>query len=97
YNVVVCAEDAPGPEAGAMEDSPRLLGLYAGLSRADMRSVDAPTALPARVYLYRRNIAALCATPAELERQVMLTLRHELAHHFGFDDDELRRVWPEGA
>jgi predicted Zn-dependent protease with MMP-like domain len=28
---------------------------------------------------------------------VRLTLRHELAHHFGFDDDDLAAAWPEGA
>lgn len=96
-NVAIEVADAPGEEAGDLESADDLMGLYAGPTRAEMLSADAHGSLPAKVYLYRENIEACARSPEELRREVRLTLRHELAHHFGFDDEELERVWPEGA
>ncbi len=97
FNVEIDVKSAPGPEAGRWEGSRTLLGLYTGLTRADMRSTAAGTHLPARIVLYQRNIEALCGDAEELSRRIRLTLRHELAHHFGFSDQDLRDRWPEGA
>ena len=97
YNVEIDIKDSPGPEAGRWDGSESLLGLYSGLTRADMVTPFAAAHPPARVVLYQRNIESRCATPEELERLVRTTLRHELAHHFGFTDDQLREKWPEGA
>ena len=96
-NVTIETRDGPGIEAEELEEPGELLGLYAGATRAEMLSNDAHGSLPAKVYLYQRNMEDVSKNAHELRKELRLTLRHELAHHFGFDDEELDRVWPEGA
>ncbi len=97
-NVSIETADAPGLEAQDLEeDADELLGLYAGPTRAEMLSNDAHGSLPAKVYLYQRNLEDVSKNLDELKKELRLTLRHELAHHFGFDDDDLSAAWPEGA
>ena len=97
YNLEIDLKTTPGPEAGRWKGSTRLLGLYKGLSRDQMKSPISGSYLPSRIILYQRNIETRCESEEELARRVRLTLRHELAHHFGFSDAELRERWPEGA
>lgn len=97
HNLEIDVRALPGPEAGPWKGSKSLLGLYHGLKREEMRSPLTGTYLPARIVLYQRNIEALCASKEELARQIRLTLRHEIAHHFGFSEEDLREKWPEGA
>ena len=89
--------DAPGLEAERLGDPGAILGLYTGATREEMLSNDAHGSLPARIYLYQRNLEDISKNAQELRKELRLTLRHELAHHFGFDDEDLDRVWPEGA
>ena len=93
----ISVKAVPGAEAGRWRGSKTLLGLYTGLRRADMTSPFSGSHEPARIILYQRNIESLCRDEAELTRQIRVTLRHELAHHFGFSDQDLREKWPEGA
>ena len=81
----------------AAQDGDDLLGLYVGPTRDDFAAGRAHASLPARIYLYQRNIESAAGVTENIARELRLTLRHELAHHFGFDDEELRRVWPQGA
>lgn len=97
YNVGIAVRAVPGAEAGRWKGSKDLLGLYTGPTRAEMASPFSGTYLPARIVLYRRNLSARAADDGELKRLVRTTLRHELAHHYGLTDDDLRRKWPEGA
>jgi len=101
-NVTIETMDSPGEEADDLEDGDEndatdLLGLYCGPEREDFLSGAANGQLPAKVYLYQWNLEDSVGSIEELQKEIRLTLRHELAHHFGFDDDELERVWPEGA
>jgi predicted Zn-dependent protease with MMP-like domain len=46
--------------------------------------------MPARVSIYRRPLEAdFGDDPAELEREIRITVLHELAHYFGFEEDRL--------
>lgn len=96
-NVTIETPEEPGPEADEMEDAEDLLGLYAGPERSDFLGSEAHGQLPAKVYLYQWNLEDSVESLEELQKEIRLTLRHELAHHFGFDDEELEKVWPEGA
>ena len=87
----------PGREAGRWAGSKTLLGLYSGLTRQQMLSPSSGSHEPARVVLYQKNLEEDCRTLPELKDRIAVTLRHELAHHFGFTDADLRRKWPEGA
>jgi predicted Zn-dependent protease with MMP-like domain len=81
HNVVVLVEDEPPA------DEPDLLGLYEGVSLTE-RTAD-HTGLPDRITVFRRPLLAMCETPEELVREVRITVVHEIAHHFGIDDDKL--------
>ena len=79
-NVVVLVEDDP-PEAG-------LLGLYEGLPLTE-RGEWYGGALPDRITVYRNPICAICEDEDDVTEEVYTTVVHEIAHHFGIDDDRL--------
>jgi predicted Zn-dependent protease with MMP-like domain len=79
-NVAVTVEHGPGPRG--------LLGLYEGIPLTSRTSQYAGV-LPDRITIYRRAICAICRTEQEVADQVRRTVVHEIAHHFGIDDDRL--------
>jgi predicted Zn-dependent protease with MMP-like domain len=82
-NVAVIVEHDPGP--------PGLLGLYEGIPLTD-RTSDYAGVLPDRITIYRRAICAICRTEQEVADEVRRTVVHEIAHHFGIDDDRLTEL-----
>jgi predicted Zn-dependent protease with MMP-like domain len=78
-NVAVVVEDEdPG--------RPGILGSFSGYPRgATMPS----GALPGKIVIYRRPLESTFTDPVELRRQIRITVLHELAHYFGFDEDRL--------
>ncbi len=81
-NVVVVVEAEPPP---GLED---LLGLYEGIPLTERDGWYAGV-LPDRISIYRGPILRRCRTHAEVVEEVRVTVVHEIAHHFGIDDDEL--------
>jgi predicted Zn-dependent protease with MMP-like domain len=45
---------------------------------------------PRSIVLYRKNLARAVTSRAELEKQVRITLWHEIGHLRGADEDDLR-------
>ncbi len=86
-NVEVTVEDVP--PADALEDGQEvvLLGLYQGVPKTE-RDWGAPM-LPDRVTIYRRPLELRAHSREDLAMLVRETVVHELAHHFGIDDDRL--------
>jgi predicted Zn-dependent protease with MMP-like domain len=85
-NVQVTVEDIP--PADPMGDGEQLLlGLYQGVPRTE-RDRDAAQ-LPDRITLFRRPLEARAQDKRDLADLVQETVVHELAHHFGIDDDRL--------
>jgi predicted Zn-dependent protease with MMP-like domain len=82
-NVAVTVEHDPGP--------PGLLGLYEGIPLTS-RTSDYAGVLPDRITIYRLAICAICRTEQEVADQVRHTVIHEVAHHFGIDDDRLTEL-----
>ena len=72
-------------------DEPGLLGLYEGYALTE-RGWDYGGALPDRIMIYRERICAMCATAEEVVEEVTITVVHEIAHHFGIDDDRLHAL-----
>ena len=65
-----------------------LLGLYQGVPltrRGDYGGM----AMPDRITIFRQAILRRCRTEDQVVRQVRITVVHEVAHHFGIDDDRL--------
>ncbi len=67
---------------------PELLGLYDGIPLTE-RDDYGGMVIPDRISIYRIPIVEMCATEAEVVEQVRITVIHEVAHHFGIDDDRL--------
>ncbi|WP_181557928.1 metallopeptidase family protein [Actinoplanes lutulentus] len=81
-NVVFLVEDAP-PDGG--DD---LLGLYEGTALTD-RGWDYAGTLPDRITIYRNATLQVCDSEQDVVDEVAITVVHEIAHHFGIDDQRL--------
>jgi predicted Zn-dependent protease with MMP-like domain len=84
-NVVVLVQD--DPEAG----DPDLLGLYEGYALT-ARGWDYAGVLPDRITIYRNPTLRLCDTEDDVVDEVATTVVHEIAHHFGIDDERLHEL-----
>lgn len=86
------AEDSVLDDLG-IADAFALTGLYQGVSLIH-DSASFPQAEPARVFLYRRPILDEWAARGDvgLRELVAHVLIHELAHHFGWSDDEIDAI-----
>lgn len=84
-NVVVLVED----EAPA--DTPDVLGLYEGTPLTERGEWYAGV-LPDTIRLFRLPILRLCETYDDVLDEVLVTVVHEVAHHFGIDDDRLHQL-----
>ena len=73
-------------------DDPDLFGLYTGIPLTERDSGYAG-ALPDVIELYRLPLEEEFGDdPALLEEEIRVTVLHELAHHFGIDDDRLTEL-----
>lgn len=77
--------------AGRCPDEPGLLGRYEGVPLTE-RTADYAGALPDRITLYREAIIEVSPDEATLVREVLVTVVHEIAHHFGIGDDRLHEL-----
>jgi predicted Zn-dependent protease with MMP-like domain len=69
-------------------DDPQLLGLYEGVALTE-RTSDYGGVLPDRITVYREAILDVCDDEDDVVREVAVTVVHEVAHHFGVDEDTL--------
>jgi predicted Zn-dependent protease with MMP-like domain len=81
-NCVILVEDDAPPH------DPDLLGLYDGTPLTE-RGGDYTMALPDRITVYRNPTLAMCTSENEVVSEVNITVVHEIAHHFGIDDERL--------
>jgi predicted Zn-dependent protease with MMP-like domain len=83
-NVVVLVEDRD-------PDDPGLLGLYHGIALTE-RSSSYGGVLPDRITIYRDPILDMCVDEDEVVHEVAVTVVHEIAHHFGIDEETLHEL-----
>jgi len=76
--------------------TPTILGLYRGLPaevKAQPPAGETATPVSARtLIIYRKNLGRSVRSLAELRLQIRRTLRHEVGHLQGYDEDQLRRL-----
>lgn len=72
-------------------DDPELLGLYEGIALTERDSTYAG-ALPDTVTIFRESLLDICDTEQEVVEEVAITVIHEMAHHFGIDDERLHEL-----
>lgn len=74
-----------------------LCGRYTGIPLTQ-KSVEHSGALPDVVTIYREGILAAAAdrygrvTPNRLRKQIRITILHELGHHHGLSEEDLREL-----
>jgi predicted Zn-dependent protease with MMP-like domain len=85
-NVVVLVEQEPPP------DDPELLGVYDGTPLTERDSWWDAGALPDRITIFQGPLERLCDTSEQLRDEIAITVVHEIAHHFGIDDDHLHEL-----
>jgi predicted Zn-dependent protease with MMP-like domain len=75
-----------GLKAGSL-----LLGLYRGTPRT-VRSVEESGRMPDCIYIFQRPIQAICDSREAVVEQVRKTVLHEIGHHFGMSEKDLREI-----
>jgi predicted Zn-dependent protease with MMP-like domain len=83
-NVEIVVEDE-NPE------DPDIFGLYLGIPLTDRH--DYAGVLPDKIAIYRIPLEAEFGhDPELLEQEIRITVVHEVAHHFGVDEDRLTEL-----
>jgi predicted Zn-dependent protease with MMP-like domain len=93
-NVDIVVEEEPSAETLAEAGLPpgeTLYGYYQGVPH-QQRGTSYTMALPDKITIYRRPIVDSCRNRGQMRWLVRSTVIHELAHHFGIDDEELKRL-----
>jgi predicted Zn-dependent protease with MMP-like domain len=85
-NVAVFVEDEPEDP----EDR-ELLGLYEGTPLTERGEWYAGV-LPDRITIYRGPTLRMCETREDVVAETEITVVHEIAHHFGIDDERLHEL-----
>jgi len=74
-----------------MRSPGQLLGLYQGVPRT-RRGRGYGLVLPDKISIFQRPIEAQCRFEYEIEAKIGEVVRHEIAHHFGIDEETLRKI-----
>lgn len=94
-NLSIQVEDWADPETlveVGIEDRHELLGFYRGIP-LDERGFDQLPGLPDVIILYQRAIESYARESGEgILRVIRETLIHELAHYFGFSEEEMDAI-----
>ena len=76
---------------GRHPEEPDLLGLYDGLALTE-RAANHAGMLPDRIVLFRGPLLDMADTLDDLEREITITVVHEVAHHFGLGEARLHAL-----
>lgn len=92
-NVAIVVQDEPDSAVRSEFGAPRreILGLYQGVPMID-RTGGGALKLPDKISIYTGPMLRMCHTRQDLERQIRITLLHEIGHHLGHDEGGLRRM-----
>jgi predicted Zn-dependent protease with MMP-like domain len=89
-NIVVDVELEPPRELldsmGFADDEDELFGVFEGLAVTE-QEYGLPQ--PNRIVIFKRPLETACRSRAELEYEIRRTVIHELAHHFGYSEEDL--------
>ncbi len=86
-NVAICVEEKP-----KKADKNRfLLGLYQGVPKSVWGRGFGGN-LPDKITIYKEPIERFAGTEKMVKETVKRTVYHEIAHHFGFDERDARKI-----
>ena len=94
-NIDMAVEDWPTREqlrSAGMGDKDTLLGLYQGIPHT-RRTIGYNMVLPDTITIFQKTIERKCRhQEKEIVNEVRRVVCHEVAHHFGFDDRQLKKI-----
>lgn len=91
-NVAIVVGERPMPQQLAqvgLGPGDLLFGLYVGVPKTQ-RGFTYGETLPDKVVIFQQSIERVCHTPAQVRACVRKTVLHEVGHHFGMDEEQLR-------
>ncbi|MFC1789476.1 metallopeptidase family protein [Patescibacteria group bacterium] len=93
-NVAIVVEDFPTGEQlkkiGTRQSS-FLLGLYEGVPQNTWGEGFGGN-LPDKITIFRNSIEKFAHNPEDVKKLVRHVVWHEIGHHFGFDEEEIRKL-----
>jgi len=91
-NVAVVVEDLPTLQQLQKIKLPSwvlLFGLYEGVPQTKRGSYSG--VLPDKITIFKNSIEKVARSDKEIKAQVRATVIHEIGHHFGLSEEDLRR------
>jgi predicted Zn-dependent protease with MMP-like domain len=93
-NMQITVRSRPSRNMLKEMDLPRhdtLLGLFWGVPMRE-QSVTTPSLFPATIFIFQEPLQEICETIEELQKQIEITVVHEIAHAIGIDEDRLAEL-----
>ena len=93
-NVAVVIDAEPNAEQTkkfGLHHNYTLLGLYEGVPQ-NKRGANYTAVLPDKITIFRGPILRIAVEPERIKQMVKDTVWHEIAHHFGMDEDRVRKA-----
>ena len=69
-----------------------LLGLYEGIPRTRRGRYGIGETLPDRISIFKNAILMISNSPDEIKENIRNTVIHEIAHHFGLSDEDIKKA-----
>lgn len=91
-NVSVTVDDFPTPyqlRKAKVSPSALLFGLYEGVPQTK-RGIYYST-IPDKITIFKKAIEQVCQNEEDIKEQVRQTVIHEIGHHFGLSDEQLKK------
>ncbi len=92
-NVDICIEEEPSPyqlEKLRTKKGFLVFGLYQGIPQTKRRGYG--QVLPDKITIFKKPIERIAKSREEIKKAVRNTVWHEIAHHFGMDEREVRKA-----
>jgi predicted Zn-dependent protease with MMP-like domain len=93
-NVAIVIQNEPTPEQKVklgLRYGWSLFGLYEGVPQTE-RGVNYTAVLPDKITIFQKPIEEASAGAEDIKKIVRNTVWHEIAHHFGMDEHEVRQA-----
>jgi predicted Zn-dependent protease with MMP-like domain len=92
-NVAVCIEEEGfGQTKKGLRISGNLLGLYEGVPQNTYGRGIVSGRLPDKITIFKKNIEKASKNKEDVEELVKIVVWHEIAHHFGFGEKEVKKL-----
>lgn len=93
-NITVVVEDQPTSRQlvkARLKRGQTLFGLYEGVPQTK-RGAHYGLVVPDKITIFQEPIEYACRDDDRITAEIQKVVQHEIAHHFGIDDDRLKQL-----